>query len=259
MAGIVTELPYHVVTVGGIGEQHTPEPSGMLRHVTEHLNPLRFFSEQFNWQNTYGPVPVWNGAAYADNMATAAARLAAHISSLIGQNRRVVPMGYSGGAHVLSTALTMLERDGVTRSDIPAAVMLSNPVRSPHDPTIVTGHAGRYGVAGVHGAFPRGMTLVDLANPVDVICSCPPPPYPVRGFADLSQHFSLADPVRWGVELLAAVKAGRLQNGWKLSSLPAWFDAVALVRGYLYDGQHTSWYIPRAIQAADVLKSALGE
>lgn len=250
-------VPYYVVTVGGIGEQHTEEPSGMLKYVTDHLDPMKFICRQFNWQNSYGPVPVWNSAAYEDNMAAAANRLAAHLISLsIEQGHRVVPMGYSGGAHVLSTALEMLQRAG-TPIDIPAAVMLSNPVRNQWDNTLIAAPPGRYGVAGQHGLFPAGIDVIDLGNPKDVICSCPPPPHPVRAFGDLTRHFSLADPVRWGQQLLSHAEQGRWQNGWMLSSLPSWFDAVALARGYLFDGQHTTWYIPRAIHAASALKRTL--
>lgn len=246
-------VPIRVITVPGIGELAAPMPSGMLKNVTDHLDPLDFQLEQFNWQNTYGPVPVWNGRDYDQNFQEAVTELTGRIIHLgIELGHRIVPMGYSGGAQVLSTALERLARAG-TPVDIPAAVMISNPVRNASDPTMVPGIPGRYGVAGAHSPFPAAMRLVDLANPVDVICSCPPPPHPLRGFADLSRHFSLADPVRWGVETLEMAKRGQFQNAWRLSSLPSWWEAVALARGYLFDGQHTSWYVPRGKAVADRL------
>ncbi|QUD15861.1 hypothetical protein [Nocardia phage KYD2] len=250
-------VPIRVITVPGIGELATPMPSGMLKNVTDHLDPLGFQLEQFNWQNTYGPVPTWNGRDYDQNLNEAVTDLTNRIIHLgIELGHRIVPMGYSGGAQVLSIVLERLARAG-TPVDIPAAVMLSNPVRRADDPTMVPGIPGRYGVAGAHAAFPANMALVDLANPVDVICSCPPPPYPIRGFADLSRHFSLADPVRWGVQLVEQAKRGQFQNAWRLSSLPSWIDSVALARGYLYDGQHTTWYVGRGRAVADRLKMEL--
>ncbi|AEV52273.1 hypothetical protein [Nocardia phage NBR1] len=250
-------VPVRVITVPGIGELATPLPSGMLKNITDHLDPLDFALEQFNWQNEYGPVPVWNGRDYQSNLDQAVSDLCARLITVgIEVGHRVVPMGYSGGAHVLSLALERLERAG-TPIPMPAIVMVSNPSRRADDPTMFPGIPGRYGITGQHGRFPMGAALIDVSNPADVICSCPPPPHPLRGFADISRHFSLADPVRWGVETLETAKRGQFQNAWRLSSLPSWWDAVALARGYLFDGQHTNWYVPRLAAVADRLKMEL--
>lgn len=267
----MTDREYVVITVPGIGEAASaPDtsglanltshelglagaPTGMLANLTRKLGP-RFKARQFNWQNTYGPVPVWDGASYGRNKEAAVGGLVDVVARILRTTHyAVVLVGYSGGAHVASEALTRLHVLGFTGNDLPAAVMVSNPTRGRHDsPT-----SNRWGIAGEHGSFPVGMKLIDVANPVDVICCCPPPPHPLRAFTDLSEHFSLADPVGWGVQLVEKAKRGQLQNAWRLSSIPAWFDAVALGRGYLFDGQHTLYYVPRLGMVAGQLEAAL--
>lgn len=233
---------YIVLTVPGIGEQSGELPQGMLANLTRAL-PRRFVSHQHNWHNTYGPVPVWDGASYARNVEAAVTALTNAVNAYLRNTHyAVILVGYSGGAHVASMALTRLAAQGRTSRELPAAVMVSNPSRRLGDSA---GPPSRWGITGQHGSFPQGMKLFDVSNPVDVICNCPAPPFPLRGFSDLSGHFSLADPVSWGRQLLETAQRGQLQNAWRLSSLSAWWDATALGRGYLFDGQHTTWYVPR--------------
>lgn len=237
----MTTKTYTVLTVPGIGEPASVTPSGMLANLTKQL-PERFDCYQFNWQNTYGPVPRADGASYGRNKALAVTAVTNRINALLTTGTQVILVGYSGGAHVASEALTRMAWQGRTSKHLPAAVMVSNPLRGRNDGALAT---TRYGIAGEHGTFPLGMKLFDLANPVDVICQCPPPPHPLRSFTDLTEHFSLSDPLAWGTDLVTRANTGRWQNAWRLSSLPSWWDAVALARGYAFDGQHTNWYVPR--------------
>jgi len=239
---------YLVITVPGIGEQSSPTPWGMLANLTDHLPATKFASVQFNWQNTYGPVPSWDGAAYETNKSAAVSALVARVEKeLDSQERSIVLVGYSGGAQVASEALAILANrhfeDWALLKRLPAAVMVANPVRLHTDSRV--SKDVRYGLAGKHALFPPKTHLIDVANPRDGICATPPPPHPLRGFTDLSKRFSLMDPVTWGVETFQAVSTGQWQNGYNFSTAQAWWDAVALLRGYIYDGQHTSYYVPK--------------
>lgn len=228
-----------IITVPGIGEPKSVLPVGMLENVTRAMRQDRHRFQQFDWQNSYGPVPVWDAASYRRNVDNAVFELVQRIMAPINDDKKVVVIGYSGGAELASRALSKLREDYQWNVAIPAAVLVSNPLRRP------TKENNRYGIAGQHGDFPAHMRLFDVYNPVDGICCCPPPAHPLRTFHDFTNGFSLADPHAWGQQMLNNVVRGRLQNAWKLSSLPAWWEAVALMRGYAYDGQHTAWYVPR--------------
>lgn len=250
----MVQREYVVITVPGIGEAASaPDPgiglalglggypTGMLANITRKL-PKRFTARQFNWQNKYGPVPVWDGASYTRNKDAAVAALVGAVATiLVDTHYAVILVGYSGGAHVASEALTRLHNLDYTGDDLPAAVMVANPTRGRHDSPV----SSRWGITGEHGAFPFAMRLIDVANPQDVICCCPAPPHPLRAFSDLTNGFSLADPVTWGRELVEKARQGRFQNAHRHGQAPVWWDAVALGRGYLFDGQHTQYYVSR--------------
>lgn len=248
---------YLVITVPGIGEQASEQPWGMLKNLTDKLPAPKYTAVQFNWQNSYGPVPVWDSQSYDRNIAAATAALVAYLATAATAGHRIVLAGYSGGAQVASMALTQLRDIGNTfvMDHLAAIVMVANPLRRHTDSAI--SQDVRYGLAGLRGDFPPGVRLFDLANPRDCICATPPPPHPLRSFKDLSEHFSLVDPVDWGVETAQAVSTGTWQNGYKFSSLPAWWDAAALMRGYLWDGQHTTWYLPHFAALANQLDAYL--
>lgn len=251
---------YLVITVPGIGEQANAQPWGMLKNLTDKLPSPKFRAEQFNWQNSYGPVPVWDSQSYDRNIAAATTALVKHLTYLAytaSADTSLVLAGYSGGAQVASMAMTQIgdANNTVVLDKLDAIVMVANPLRRHTDSAISKDL--RYGLAGQHGGFPLGPRLFDLANPQDCICATPPPPHPLRSFKDLSEHFSLVDPVDWGVQTAQAVSTGTWQNGYKFSSLPAWWDAAALMRGYLWDGQHTTWYLPHFAALAHQLDTYL--
>lgn len=250
---------YLAITVPGIGEQASGPPWGMLKNLTDKLPSPRFSAVQFNWQNSYGPVPVWDSASYDKNMGLATTALVTYLENtvILKPSTRIVLAGYSGGAHVASQALTMIRNTGNTlvMDRLAAIAMVANPLRRHMDSAI--SQDVRYGLAGLRGDFPPHTRLFDLANPRDCICATPAPPHPLRSFKDLSERFSLIDPVEWGVQTTQAVSTGTWQNGYRFSSLPSWWDAGALARGYLFDGQHTLWYLPHFQALANQLDAYL--
>jgi pimeloyl-ACP methyl ester carboxylesterase len=233
---------YTVVTVPGIGEPLAlpgGKPNGLLKVFTDAL-PSRFTSKQFDWRNQYGPVPVWNGHAYDENLEHGTESL---VNFIQAQPTPVLLVGYSGGAGLASRA------GALNPSNLAAIAMVSNPSRHRADSS-----APWWGITGEH--LPFGVPLFDIANPADVICCCPEN-QPLRDFADLSSRFSLADPAAWGRDLLNKAIRGALTNSVVKASLWDWWFAIAYARGYLYDGQHTNWYIPRLPAFAGTVAAAL--
>lgn len=233
---------YRVITVPGIGEEVSPDgyPIGMLKLFYDALPSDRFLGDHFNWRNVYGPVPVWNGSAYDDNLAAGVTDLKTRIAN---SPEPVVLAGYSGGAHLASLA-------AVGAENLAGIVIVSGPSRRAGD-----SNSPFYGITGQHEPYPD-VPFWDVANPADVICCCPPD-QPLRDFADISRGFSLADPVAWGQAMYAAILGGKTQGAFRHAKLWDWWQAVAYARGYLFDGQHTQWYVPRMPEVAALVASRL--
>lgn len=216
---------YTFITVPGIGEPASADGSvvGMWEGVTSKL-PARFHAQHFNWRNTYGPVPEWNGEAYAGNIEAARVDL---IATANASTRPVVLAGYSGGGHVVSLAA-----QGVT--NLAAIATIANPSRRVGDSS-----APYYGITGQH--VPFTVPVFDLANPADVICCCPDTS-PLRDLYDLTQHFALAGVESWGRSLLKAAIDGSLTNSVAGATLSDWLAAIKLAQGYLSGKEHVRWY-----------------
>lgn len=225
---------YSVITIPGIGEPKSIDgrPVGMLANITSHLDPAVFEARQFDWSNSYGPVPTWDGAAYQTNLNAAKDDLGRVFTD---SRDPVVAIGYSGGAHLLSLTAPLA-------ANLALIVMVSNPSRREGD-----SEAPFYGVTGQHDDFPA--PLIDIANPADVICCCPPK-LPIRGFSDLTKRFSLADPITWGRSLAVEVVTNQVQGSLRRAGVKDWAAAAAYARGYLIDQQHTGWYVPRLPEVA---------
>lgn len=236
---------WNVITVPGIGEASNVTPIGLLSLLCNHL-PANYTAQQFNWRNQYGPVPVWNGTAYDTNVKAAEADLMA----LIAARENVILCGYSGGAAVVSRVLARLS----TTNKVKGAIIVANPLRAEGDSA-----APGFGVSGQHKPFAAGLKFIDIANPQDVIPCCPPSTnFPVRQFAQLTDHFSLAEPRPWGEELFRDIQQGALGNA-PGNSLHDWWLAFAYLRGYLYDGQHTKWYESKMAPAMLQMRSMIGD
>ena len=235
---------YSVVTVPGIGEASNVTPIGLLSFLTNQL-PSNFAVQQFNWRNQYGPVPVWNGDAYAKNVKAAEGDL----MNLIAARENVILCGYSGGAAVVSRVLARLS----TTNKVKGAILVANPLRAATDSA-----APGFGVSGEHRPFAADLKFIDIANPQDIIPCCPPAQnFPVRQFAELTEHFSLAEPRPWGEELFRDIQQGAL-TGVVGVPLHDWWLAFSYMRGYLYDGQHSKWYVPKMAPAMLQMRAMLG-
>lgn len=223
--------PYRVVMVPGIGEATSTDtkPNGILSVLAKEL-PTRFTSEQFNWNNIYGPVGGGGiaGASYTVNVDAATVTLTEYARHLIESGYHVILAGHSGGAHVATLAAEYL---GTKLSGL---VTVANPIRRLFD-----SEAPFSGIVGQHQ--PLDIVTLDLANPADVIPCCPPT-QPIKDFYELTRKFSISDQKAWGADLLQNVLTGLVQH--HVNSAADWIRAVRYVRGYLWNGEHTDWYVP---------------
>lgn len=216
---------YTVITVPGIGEASsvTGETVGMLKYLTDELES-RFTSIHFNWRNAYGPVPSWNGPAYEVNVEQAKVELRDLVSR---QTDPVVLAGYSGGADVASQVAAELS--------LPL-IAVANPRRAAGDSA-----APYFGI--IEERADNANDIYDLANPADVICCCPPDPFPLRDFYELTKNFALSEPLEWGRQLLLGVQQRAFAPA-SVFNLGAWQLALQYTLGYLDGSQHVDWYPP---------------
>lgn len=233
-----------VLTVPGLGEplSLTPpqSPKGMLAFYTSRLSPSEYQLRQFNYHNTYGPLtgdPL--STSYDENLVDAVDTLADAIDK---DPNPVVLFGYSGGAQVISILLEEIRAGLRPTLVVLAVVLVANPVRhideEPHNLT--------YGVAGMHGEFPVGIPVINVANPYDII-TCSEKNSPIRGISNLTKGFSFTEPNEWIANYIAAAIAGKNQNWWNPFARGAWSRALTGALGYLDGSQHVRWYQQGAV------------
>ena len=213
------------------------------------LELVRKASPRATWRyveypNNYGPVGTKDparGRAYDDIRAEWVPKIAEQIQATIGD---VILIGYSAGAHLMGdVALYLTRRYNATTARKLRHVYL---VADPAAPT--TTFPGRVGIAGARPL--PGLPVTWISNPVDVICCCPIPS-PWRTFYDITGGYSLVDRAKWTAGLQAKAVAKAFQPG--SGSL---LETIALGRGYLKDGQHTNWYVPKMAPIAAAINRA---
>lgn len=214
---------YTVITIPGIGEAAsiTGDPVGMMKIFADEL-PSRFHCQHFNWRNSYGPVPSLNGPAYEVNVEGARVQLRSLVDDA---PYPVILAGYSGGADVASQVAAEMS--------LPL-VAVANPRRAAGDSA-----APYFGI--IEERADNAAEIFDLANPADVIPCCPPDPYPLRDFYELTKNFALSEPLEWGNQLLLGVQ----QRAFAPAStfpLGDWQSALGYVLGYMDGTQHRDWY-----------------
>lgn len=212
--------------VGGIGESGPEDtsttPRGMLKSVTDHLNPVKFDSEWVPWIDQYGPVPSWNGKSYREAIAIGENELNAKIDS-IPLSQKIGILGYSAGAHIAGNVATMNPR-------VVACALVSDPVRQ------IMHWPDGYGILGQRPV--KQCWLWQVANPYDYITACPAGS-PLRSIPDLTQGFSVTDPLAWGRTLNL-----RTLQAWWNNPFIDWSSVAAGLAGYLSPypwGQHTGY------------------
>lgn len=176
---------------------------------------------------------------------------------------RVILVGYSLGALVISDFLTLQARGLFTDCEVSAVVNLANPARAAGVSFGLPSFG--YGLDGQHPQWPPIPTY-EIANPVDLITSAPANS-PWRQFADQIRTFSVADVGTWlrhMLDQLDGAEQRQAQGNWLRPEFwEAYAQAPAWLVGYLRDGQHTAaytqprWYDPSGRKVTGVQLAAL--
>lgn len=201
-----------------------------------NLNPARYRFRYVPYPAQYGPATGPADMPYLASTRIGASRLAEAVAA--SPNPAIVG-GYSQGA---AAAIRYMREILPNRPD--HVVWAYASLGDPHTQQ----HAGRSGIAGALQVSWRRFTLWAGGDPIADL----PDGAPLRTIADLTAWMGTRDldaVEQWGQQLLAAAKAGRLQNWWRLWDLPAWASTVGYARGYLYDGRHNTAYVDDGVSA----------
>jgi hypothetical protein len=235
-------MVYDIITVRGTGEPYRG-PDNMLSFVTRKLDPARHrmlddcdYPASVGVANERGDI---FGPSETDSVKAGITNLVALIRStpnLVGL------LGYSLGGVVVSRFLEAKAQGLYEDCEIAWAGFVANPNRAPGE-SIDLGSIG-YGINGAHGPWPSLPTFT-AANPADGITSCPAHS-PLRAMADTMSAFSFAALGGWSMNLVARLLEHQFQPVGEVDPVAAArldYNAAALVRGYLFDGQHTRIYV----------------
>lgn len=187
-----------VVRNRGIGE---PDPGPTLCGITDLLPSDWTFLEN-PWLAQYGPAGEKREGTvpFLDAVHRGSDDLTAMVRDAIAADKRVVLLGYSGGAVVVHRTLDQLSTE--ERGDIAAVGFVSDP----EQPRDVTGSTGRYGIRGESPAY--GIPARWAADPDDGICLCPDNS-PLRLLAQWTPDVGLDSPLAWRQQARRAVKLRR--------------------------------------------------
>lgn len=245
-------MRYDVFTLRGTAEPYD-DPTNMLVDITRRLNPDLFNEPvDVDYPASIGPANPQNnprGVPLLVSVLDGKVNLAAHIRDT--SNPNVIVIGYSLGAMVVSAFLEDMAAGAhyLQGLQVSRVVLMSNPRRAPETP------GGTYGIAGVHDDYPDGLPVVEVWNPADGITACPDGS-PLRLVADGIANMSLAVGGGW------RTIAGASMPWWRRITPDGrlWWNAIALARGYVFDGQHTVRYITQGFtaRAADELNRWAG-
>ncbi|KZM71110.1 hypothetical protein AWN90_42115 [Nocardia terpenica] len=210
----------------------------MLAEVAKHLDERRFATWNVAYPASYGPVGGDSvlGLDYVRSVDQGVEALLAEIRST---TNLVGLLGYSQGSTVVSRLLEGMVRGDYPDVEVAFVGLIANPMRAQGWVSIDGSNSG-YGIAGEHGPWPDGFPIWEVAQPRDPICSLPGSS-PLRGFADLTAAFSVADPVWWGRQLVERTNAETMQR-WFLrgvtDDVAAWVDEAL---NYAVRGEHTCY------------------
>lgn len=223
-----------VLVVGGTGESFPgdtrTEVTGLLKNITDQLDPTRFRPIWVNYPASYG-----HPMSYAASKAVGKANLTRAIEDTPNP---AILIGYSQGACIVGDLAAELHKH--PHLDVRGVGLVADPER--HEGQYFGPRPGGYGVAGSRFVDNTDRPVWSVAAMGDTI-SALPVGNPIRMIADLTAFMDFTDPTEWGRQLLERAKAGQWQHWWDWRNWRTWAGAIAYARGYLIDGRHTTAYI----------------
>jgi hypothetical protein len=234
-----------VVTAGGIGEvvgarNVVTAPYGMLKHVTDLLDPNKFVSKGCSWVDSYGSLPNPTGVSYEESLRRSLDFLAQMIRD---DPNDVIGLGYSAGATLWGRLLEAMAEGQYQDLVIKGVIFLAHPERREGDSFGNTGTG--WGVGGMWNGGPEEIPTLSFANPKDMIC-CSPGDSPIRTIADMTAEMSFVDLRSWGSDIANRLLKSRWQQvyyNWlnPISTYRQFTQAAKDVEGYLITGQHVKY------------------
>jgi len=232
-----------VLTLRGTGEP-VGTPNNSLTHVTRQLDPTKYeIGPDVNYPASIGfvnPQGRINGVSEQDSINAG--------QGLIAEAVRATPnlvglIGYSLGASTVSRFLELKAQGHYADCELAWAATVANPWRARGE-SLDHNDVG-WGISGEHGRWPALRTY-SVANPQDGITCCPGNS-PLRNLAGMVNNLTFAQ-LEWtsaGAQQLLNTgfqdAMSHAQDYWNVWD--RYINAAALMRGYLYDGQHMAHYI----------------
>lgn len=227
-----------VILCRGIGEQYG---RGTLWNLTKYLPVEEFDIIELAWSAEYGPVPKWNGDPFEKALYKGESLLL-DLCTRVHLDRRIVLVGYSGGAELAGNVLAELARRGRAEHGVVGGALLSDPSQ----PKGMPDTGGRYGIRGSRAVGER-IPVQWFYEIKDVIAVCTPAPDSLlRVFADASGEFSLGGPRAWQgtiPRLLTKKLQAYVLPRWNFQKFLKQFNVAKYeAEGYLFRGDHTEYW-----------------
>lgn len=220
-----------LIFVAGAGEKinETMVPYTLTKAAHRRGDKITFL----RYDNSIGPVNSTPGVDWSTGLAHALADGQAELIARIRRTPHVpILIGYSLGAFVISELLEKIAAGQHRDLEIDRAVLIANPRAGVE--------AGRVGIAGAHGRYPRGMRLYGISNYDDLICRTPLGSV-LRKVPNIVAA-ATSEPTQWTPEKWATWLTESLM---KHNYLPTLAD-LALAEGY-FTGAHSYQYFDRKV------------
>ncbi|MFD7843983.1 PE-PPE domain-containing protein [Nocardia sp. NPDC059764] len=234
-----------VLTCRGTGEP-LGSPANLLAAVTNGLDPAKYeIGPDVDYPASIGPANPQGRLDGCSEQQSIDAGVLALIAEIQSTPNLVGILGYSLGALVVNRFLEAKARGQFPDCEVAWAATIANPLRAAGD-SIDSVSVG-FGINGQHASWPGDIPVFEVANPVDVICSCPQDS-PLRTLADSISAFGFAELGGWSADLIDRIRRNQWQpthsDLWlhPIRHWRAWSQAAAHMDGYLRGGAHNAAY-----------------
>ena len=219
-----------VLCLPGTSETHEGDTStvasGMLKNITDQLDPAIFEIVWFPYDASYGYPET-----YGDSRDQAVEAVFEYVLARPGDE--FVLLGYSQGAVIVGDVSNLLLNTG---AKVLGVCAVADGIR----------HAGQgrktpgYGIAGQRWIYDTKWPVWQIVADGDPICNLPKN-NPLRPLAGITEYMS-KDLRRWFLDLQRKLTVGGIQP-WNFLDMQSWIMGAAYLRGYLWDKRHTDHYV----------------